>query len=80
MFGGAPINITEHRAVLHVALRAPRDTSIAIEGRNVIPPSVSAAEIHPAMTRTLSGVLGVRAVVRLDQLSKRAPSSAFART
>ena len=37
MFGGARINVTEHRAVLHVALRAPRDASIVVDGRNVVP-------------------------------------------
>src|SRR4029450_9585138 len=35
MFGGAKINVTENRAVLHVALRAPRGTSIRGEGKNV---------------------------------------------
>ena len=37
MFGGAKINVTENRAVLHVALRAPRGTSIVVDGRNVVP-------------------------------------------
>ena len=37
MFRGERINITENRAVLHVALRAPRDESIVVEGRNVVP-------------------------------------------
>jgi glucose-6-phosphate isomerase len=37
MFGGARINITENRAVLHVALRAPRDVSILVDGQNVVP-------------------------------------------
>jgi glucose-6-phosphate isomerase len=37
MFRGEKINITEHRAVLHVALRAPRDTSIVVDGENVVP-------------------------------------------
>src|SRR5690349_20648700 len=32
MFAGAKINTTEDRAVLHVALRAPRDTTIAVDG------------------------------------------------
>jgi hypothetical protein len=30
-------NITENRAVLHVALRTPKDTSIVVDGRNVVP-------------------------------------------
>src|SRR6476661_237397 len=32
MFAGEPINITEHRAVLHVALRAPRGSVIEVDG------------------------------------------------
>ncbi len=32
MFGGEKINITENRAVLHVALRAPKNASIAVDG------------------------------------------------
>ncbi len=37
MFRGDKINITENRAVLHVALRAPRDQSIMVDGENVVP-------------------------------------------
>src|SRR5581483_8794866 len=37
MFSGAKINATEGRAVLHVALRAPRDASIVVDGENVVP-------------------------------------------
>src|SRR5947208_9394770 len=37
MFGGEKINITEERAVLHVALRAPQGASIVLDGRNVVP-------------------------------------------
>jgi glucose-6-phosphate isomerase len=37
MFGGEKINITENRAVLHVALRAPKGTSILVDGENVVP-------------------------------------------
>jgi glucose-6-phosphate isomerase len=37
MFRGEKINITENRAVLHVALRAPRGTSIIVDGENVVP-------------------------------------------
>src|SRR5712672_1517046 len=35
MFGGDRINITENRSVLHVALRAPKGTSIVVDGKNV---------------------------------------------
>jgi glucose-6-phosphate isomerase len=37
MFRGEKINITENRAVLHVALRAPQGTSILVDGENVVP-------------------------------------------
>ncbi len=37
MFAGEKINTTEHRAVLHVALRAPRGASIVVDGENVVP-------------------------------------------
>jgi glucose-6-phosphate isomerase len=37
MFGGVRINVTENRSVLHVALRAPRGTSIVVDGENVVP-------------------------------------------
>jgi glucose-6-phosphate isomerase len=37
MFRGDRINVTEHRAVLHVALRAPRAAHIEVDGENVVP-------------------------------------------
>ena len=37
MFRGEKINVTENRAVLHVALRAPREASIMVDGENVVP-------------------------------------------
>src|ERR1700740_3405249 len=45
MFSGEKINITEKRAVLHVALRAPRDESILVDGKNVVP------EVHAVLDR-----------------------------
>ncbi len=45
MFGGQKINATEHRAVLHVALRAPRGASILVDGKNVVP------EVHAVLDR-----------------------------
>src|SRR5579863_10233688 len=45
MFGGEKINITEKRAVLHVALRAPRDASIVVDEKNVVP------EVHAVLDR-----------------------------
>jgi glucose-6-phosphate isomerase len=37
MFRGEQINITENRAVLHVALRAPKGATILVDGENVVP-------------------------------------------
>jgi glucose-6-phosphate isomerase len=45
MFGGEKINITEKRAVLHVALRAPKDASILVDGKNVVP------EVHGVLDK-----------------------------
>ena len=45
MFGGEKINITENRAVLHVALRAPRGASIVVDGENVVP------QVHAVLDR-----------------------------
>jgi len=45
MFSGEKINSTEHRAVLHVALRAPRGEKILVEGRDVVP------DVHEVLGR-----------------------------
>ncbi|MFM7819195.1 MAG: glucose-6-phosphate isomerase [Verrucomicrobiota bacterium] len=45
MFAGEKINITEGRAVLHVALRAPRNAKIRVEGADVVP------EVHAVLDR-----------------------------
>ena len=45
MFRGEKINVTEDRAVLHVALRAPRGASILVDGKNVVP------EVHAVLDR-----------------------------
>src|SRR5579859_5996179 len=37
MFRGDKINVTENRAVLHTALRAPKGASILVDGKNVVP-------------------------------------------
>src|SRR5262245_6929695 len=37
MFRGEKINVTENRAVLHTALRAPEGTSVIVDGENVVP-------------------------------------------
>ena len=45
MFSGEKVNITEKRAVLHTALRAPRDASILVDGKNVVP------DVHAVLDR-----------------------------
>ncbi len=45
MFRGEKINITENRAVLHVALRAPKDQTILVDGKNVVP------EVHAVLDK-----------------------------
>src|SRR5436309_9054869 len=45
MFSGEKINVTERRAVLHVALRAPKDQVILVDGTNVVP------EIHAVLDK-----------------------------
>jgi glucose-6-phosphate isomerase len=48
MFGGEKINITENRAVLHVALRAPRGQAIMLDGQDVVP------EVHRVLDKMAS--------------------------
>ena len=45
MFRGEKINVTEKRAVLHTALRAPREASIVVDGENVVP------KVHAVLDR-----------------------------
>ena len=45
MFRGEKINVTEDRAVLHVALRAPKGESIVVDGEDVVP------EVHAVLDR-----------------------------
>jgi glucose-6-phosphate isomerase len=45
MFAGEKINISENRAVLHVALRAPKDAKIVVDGQNVVP------EVHAVLDK-----------------------------
>jgi glucose-6-phosphate isomerase len=45
MFSGQKINITENRAVLHVALRAPKGAKILVDGKNVVP------EVHAVLDK-----------------------------
>jgi glucose-6-phosphate isomerase len=55
MFRGEKINITENRAVLHVALRAPKGASIVVDGRNVVP------EVHAVLDKMADFANRVRA-------------------
>jgi glucose-6-phosphate isomerase len=45
MFAGAPINTSEHRRVLHVALRMPKGTSLVVDGVDVV------AQVHQVLDR-----------------------------
>jgi len=45
MFRGEKINITENRAVLHIALRAPKNATILVDGKNVVP------EVHAVLDK-----------------------------
>jgi glucose-6-phosphate isomerase len=45
MFRGDRINITENRAVLHIALRAPKNATIMLDGKNVVP------EVHTVLDK-----------------------------
>ena len=45
MFAGEKINLTENRAVLHVALRAPKSAKILVDGKNVVP------EVHAVLEK-----------------------------
>ena len=54
MFRGEKINVTEGRAVLHTALRAPRDAVIEVDGKNVVP------EVHEVLGRMAAFADAVR--------------------
>jgi glucose-6-phosphate isomerase len=55
MFRGEKINFTEQRSVLHVALRAPRDATIDVDGINVVP------EVHAVLDKMTQFADQVRA-------------------
>lgn len=54
MFRGDRINVTENRSVLHVALRAPCDAVITVDGKNVVP------DVHAVLDRMAAFVHRVR--------------------
>src|ERR1700691_2069684 len=55
MFRGDKINVTEKRAVLHVALRAPKDASISVDGQNVVPEVHAVLDKMTAFSRRVRG-------------------------
>ena len=65
MFSGDRINITEKRAVLHVALRAPKDETIFVDGQNVVP------EVHAVLDRMADFSNRVRSGEWKGQTGKR---------
>jgi glucose-6-phosphate isomerase len=65
MFRGDRINLTENRAVLHVALRAPRGTSIVVDGENVVP------GVHEVLDRMADFSNRVRSGAWTGQTGKR---------
>jgi glucose-6-phosphate isomerase len=65
MFRGDKINITENRAVLHVALRAPKGASIVVDGTNVVP------EVHAVLDKMADFSNRVRSGTWLGHTGKR---------
>jgi glucose-6-phosphate isomerase len=65
MFSGEKINVTEDRAVLHVALRAPRGSSIELDGEDVVP------KVHEVLERMSAFADRVRSGVWKGHTGKR---------
>jgi glucose-6-phosphate isomerase len=65
MFRGEPINVTEQRAALHVALRAPRDASLVVDGADVVP------EVHRVLDRMAAFAQRVRGGTWLGHTNRR---------
>jgi glucose-6-phosphate isomerase len=65
MFRGEKINVTEHRAVLHVALRAPKGATIVVDGENVVP------QVHDVLDRMAGFADRVRAGAWTGHTGKR---------
>jgi glucose-6-phosphate isomerase len=65
MFAGEKINITENRAVLHTALRAPRDAIIMVDGVNVVP------EVHAVLDKMAAFANQIRSGAWLGFTGKR---------
>ncbi len=65
MFRGEKINVTEKRAVLHVALRAPQGTAIILDGENVVP------QVHAVLDKMAAFSQRVRRGVWAGHTGKR---------
>ena len=65
MFRGDRINVTENRAVLHVALRAPRGASIVVDGHDVVP------DVHAVLDRMSDFSTRIRTGAWLGHTGKR---------
>ena len=65
MFSGGRINTTENRAVLHVALRAPRDERIEVDGKDVVP------DVHAVLDRMAVFAEQVRSGAWVGHTGKR---------
>jgi glucose-6-phosphate isomerase len=65
MFAGEKINISEDRAVLHTALRAPRGSSILVDGKNVVP------EVHETLDKMSAFAERIRSGAWLGFTGKR---------
>ncbi len=65
MFRGEAINVTEKRAVLHVALRAPKGQSILVEGKDVVP------EVHAVLDKMADFCERVRSGAWLGHTGRR---------
>jgi len=65
MFRGEKINVSERRAVLHVALRAPQGASIVVDGENVVP------QVHAVLDRMADFADRVRSGAWMGHTGKR---------
>src|ERR1051326_3434051 len=69
MFRGEKINVTEDRAVLHVALRAPRSERIEVDGHDVVP------DVHEVLDRMAAFSDRIRSRSWLGHTGERGPDT-----
>jgi len=65
MFNGEKINVTENRAVLHIALRAPKNATILVDGKNVVP------DVHAVLDKMADFANRVRSGAWLGHTGRR---------